>query len=71
MAYGSIFADADVGPVSGMGNVGASVDYAPTDTGASGSHPLLPHSNNGFAWGFWLGVGGLALLVFIRHNLPA
>ena len=68
MAYGSIFADADVGPVTGMAGGGGTATYSPAETGG-GSHPLAP--DNGFAWGFWLGVGSLVLLCFIRHNLPA
>ncbi len=72
MAYGSIFANADVGPVSGMGGASADVAFGPQSDGTdSGGHPLAPHSGNGFAWGFWLGVAGLVLLVYVRHSLPA
>lgn len=75
--FGSIFADSDVGagvgPVSASGGVGANLAYGPGPGAESGSpgHPLMPSSTNGFAWGFWLGVGGLVVMIFIRHNLPS
>ena len=74
---GSIFADSDVGvglgPASASGSVGANLAFGPAaGAESSGSrHPLIPGSANGFAWGFWLGVGGLAVMLFVRHNLPA
>lgn len=49
--------DAGFGP-------GASVAGSP-----SSSNALTP--NDPFGVAFWVGVGSLALLVFIRHSLPA
>jgi hypothetical protein len=55
------------GPVSaaeaGFGP-GYSVSGAPSSTNA-----LTP--NDPFGVAFWVGVGSLALLLFIRHSLPA
>jgi hypothetical protein len=71
VAYSSIFADADAGPVQASGGVDANLAFGPMSSGSTSGHPLVPSSANGFAWGFWLGVGALVLLVVIRHNLPA
>lgn len=75
--FGSIFADSDVGvgagPVQASGGVDANLAFGPpagVESGAS-RHPLIPDSTNGFAWGFWLGVTGLVIMLFVRHNLPA
>ena len=72
MAYGSVFADMGAAGIDASAGGGASLDaaYGPATT-SNGDHPLKPTSDNGFAWGFWLGVGGLAVLVMIRRSLPA
>jgi len=71
--FNSIFADlgggAGAGPVSAQAGTGASLGFGGTDK--SDTHPLVPTSTNGFAWGVWLGVGAFALLIFVRHSLPA
>lgn len=71
--FGSIFADADVGPVTGMAGANADLAFGPasSDSPSGSGHPLIPTAANGFAWGFWLGVAGLAVLIFVRHSLPA
>ena len=71
MAYGSIFAD--MGAAGASADAGASVDlaYGPASAGQSDNHPLDPRDGNGFAWGFWLGVTGLFVLVLVRRSLPA
>lgn len=66
---GNIFADADAGPVQASGGFDANLAFGPTSSNASSRHPLYP--DDGFAWGFWLGVSALVLLCFVRHNLPA
>ena len=69
--FGSIFAaDADVGAPGVGASASADLAFGPTSSDSPG-HPLVPSGDNGFAWGFWLGVGGLVVLCFIRHNLPA
>ncbi|HVH77975.1 MAG TPA: hypothetical protein VM782_01175 [Stellaceae bacterium] len=71
--FGNIFADADVGTPSfnaaAGGGVGAELGFGPVSSNGGGRHPLYP--DDGFAWGFWLGVAGLAALVMIRRALPA
>lgn len=40
----------------------------PVVTGSMGGNALMP--NTPFGLGFWIGVGALGLLIFIRHTLP-
>jgi len=44
----------------------ATATYGPSTSG--GRHPLSP--TGGFGVGFWMAVGGLALLVAVRSSLP-
>lgn len=76
MGYGdSVFADsglwaqADAGPVSASGGFAGNLAFGPASSDGGQTHPLYP--DTGFAWGFWLGIAGLAVLIFVRHNLPA
>ncbi len=70
MAFGSIFADADVGPVTGSAGAGTSLAFGPASSSPSGAHPLDPAAS-GFALAFWLGVTGFVALIAIRRALPA
>lgn len=70
-AYASIFSDADVGPIAASSGAGidlTSSGFGPTSS-SSGTHPL--HPMTGFGGAFWIGVGALVALAWIRHSLPA
>jgi hypothetical protein len=67
----SIFAEADVGPIAASS--GAGIDLSSSGFGPMSStsnvHPL--HPGTGFGGSFWIGVGALVALAWVRHNLPA
>jgi hypothetical protein len=68
--FGSIFADADVGPAQLSGGSSVDLAFGPPSSGGTDTHPLHP-LGSGFGLAFWLGVGGLVALVCIRRALPS
>jgi len=67
----NIFANADVGPVSAMGGAGATAAFGPLSSDSAGGnlHPL--HPSHSFGASFWIGVGALVVLWWLRSQLPA
>jgi hypothetical protein len=70
VAFGSIFADADVGPADLSGSSSVDLAFGPPSSSNGDAHPLHPTAS-GFGLAFWLGVGGLVALCLIRRSLPA
>lgn len=68
MAIGTnIFANIGGGPAEASAGAHADLSYGPGPS-STPRHPLSPR--NGFGLGFWLGVGGVVVLVLIRQSLP-